>query len=241
MFILLIGLIGTVTYYYRVYWSEEIATTYFNISAQGLTCTDDSFIRVTYIPNKEDRIEFYFVFEDVGSDGIRQFNIYYDGRMKEIEPRFKYRTSVGVKENDYLDPRSNALYYLVDIQGEKQPRFAKTFLCNLFQDKQGEVRLNLRIQASGDFPITFDGLDSFNLEYVFPRPDRQMPDWIGYMNGGESSWDIKYESIVIKGNNPYIRRKLREIQFGFGVAITILTSSLVALSVDIIKKTKTED
>jgi len=244
MFVLLVGLIGTIIYYRTFLWGQEVTTTsisFFKVSENDFRVSDDSFMMIGYVPGKDDILDCYLRFEHLSGAEVGLFNIIYDGEMKKETMGGFESLSRGVTEtfcrkaNDYT-----VCHYKVDFRAEEEPLFNERFSCNLFSDKRGEVRLNLELghqdNLCNNIHVFFAGLDDINLEYVFPSPELQCPHYIEYLYEGH--WGF-LDTIVIRGKNPYIQTKLQETQFWFGVAIAILASSLAALAIEIIKDAKT--
>lgn len=236
MLILLAGLIVTIILFHTVILGKDMTTTFISIDERegNFRIAEDSYISLEYIPEKEDVITFFLIFENLNGSKNALFCIVYDGKMEKMKSR-----SVGVKDAWINEDKTDTTrYYVIDFH--KDTTFIQTFSCNLFRDKTGEVRLKLRLsQYGGIFDrivMNIKGLNNFNLEYLFPKPKEEYPHMVTYI------YELKdkdfQNGIWLRGNSPYIERKLQETQFGFGVAIAILVSSIVALGVDVFKDIK---
>lgn len=241
MFILLVALIATIDYYHIVLFGKEKTTTSVLVlrNKGSFTTIGNSFIKIEYFPGKEDGITFFFQFENLSKNENEEgvFTIIYNGKMKKSK---SISTLVGVTEVSYEETADRTYRkYRIDFQPRQYPIFYQGFLSNLFKDKRGEVELHLGLLFlmnpldSTDIPVSLERLDNLNLEYIFPTPKERNPRFLSYI------YDESFPNeIMIRGNNPYIKRKFGETHFRFGVTIAILASLLGTLSIEVIKDIK---
>lgn len=243
LIILSAALAGVISYFHAAISGEEIVVSSFSFFEAGsnhFRVTGDSYVAVHYIPGEADEIKFFLTFENLGEKEVVGFNIVCNGEMKN-----KASLSRGVTEVDRAESEYETIhFYAVDFRSGGSPVLIEDFSCNLFEDKTGGVRLWLflydrnNLLSSNNIRIYFGGIDEFDLEYSFPKPEEESPHLVSYVY--KSNDESFQEGIVLRGNNPNIQRKLQEIYFKFGVWIAILVSSLVALGVEVIRDVKIE-
>lgn len=243
MFVLVAGLILTILHYHILLFGEPVRTTYiWFFNQNNYEITSDSFVQIWYTAGKEDKIDFFLQFRNLGQTKQGFLTIHYNGEMKKTD--FGPGVLIGVTEtsceefDDFTD-RS----YKLDFQSGQYALIYQQFLCNLFADRGGEARLDLSLinplgysYVCNEIPVHIRRLDSLKIEYVFPEPKRQEPHGMTYIYRSD---DERFRNgITIKGNNPYLERKLLGTQFRFGVAIAILASLLGALGIEVAKDIK---
>ncbi len=228
MVIIFILLILCVTFFYIIILGNEEAVTYisFEGDAEKFVMTDNSYVRIRYIPDGNDEITYHLELRNLNESKEGQFSLAYNGKIKKGKS-----FSFGVEEShNYL----NTHYYSVDFNNSNFAYFDQTFYCNLFKDKMGDVRLNLDLGNIDNINVNFLGLDNFKLHYTFPKPKEQYPHLLIYTYNYDRH--DYFNGIYIEGNNPSIERKVKKIEFFFGVVIAILVSSLVAIGVEVFKE-----
>ena len=193
-----------------------------------------SYIVISYAEKDLDEITFHLIFENQTNNKYSSFLVRYNGEMKNIMSK-----SRGIKQvEQYTDNGATTIRYSANFENEKKVLFFETFSSNLFEDKNGDVKLNLFLDNDIlDTKLIIKNLNDVTLDYLYPEPTEKYPRLIIYERGIQNDdYDgLTEDLILLKGNNPFIETKSKKILFIFGVLIAILTSLISSLAIDYIK------
>lgn len=234
---LLFILIGIIFLFHTIILGNETKTTDIMISKwdKNIRFIDDSYINIEYFPEEDDKITFHLTFENLNESQNGSFQFDINGKMEK-----KYSSNFGVEESNIYEIDDVVYHnYMLNFNKTENPLFFETFSYNLIDDKRGDVRLNLRLWQDGrifdDIKINILGLSDIIIENINPKPKEQDDFYVSYVYNKDDK-DFQ-NGIFLKGYNRKIGNKLNEIEFLFGIAIAILTPSIVALCIEVYKDT----
>lgn len=229
---------GIIFQFHTIIFGNETRTTFIEFADldRNLKIGDDSSITIQYIPEGNELITFHLKLDNLNERQNGSLNIHYNGEMEKVS---KLYSNNGVEEDvTYTIDGSTYRNYKLNFDDSNRLNLDETFSSNIITDKGGDVRLDLSLHQYPQFGnidkinVFIMGLSELKIEYLYP------PTNVPYLNYIQYNYTIKDgETISIKGYNPNIGNSRKETEFGIGVLIAILTSSIVAFGVEILKDT----